>query len=172
MREKEESDKIGLKLNILKAKIMASNANTSWQIDAETVADIIFWGEGGVQNHCRWWCSHEIIRHLLLGRKVMANLDSILKSRDITLPTNVLLVKTMVFPIVMYGCESWTIKKAPKNWCSWTVVLGNTLESPLDCKEIQPVHPKGNQSWTFIGRIDAEAETPIFWPPMWRTDSF
>ena len=94
-----------------------------------------------------------------------ANLDSILKSRDITLPTNVLLVKTMVFPIVMYGCESWTIKKAPKNWCSWTVVLENTLESPLDCKEIQPVHPKGNQSWMFIGRTDAETETPILRPP-------
>ena len=72
----------------------------------------------------------------------------------------------MVFPVVMYGCESWTIKKAvPKNWCFWTVVLEKTLESPLDCKEIQPVHPKGNQSWIFIGRTDAEAETPIFWPP-------
>ena len=112
-------------------------------------------------------CSHEIKRRLLLGRKVMINLDSILKSRDITLSTKVHLVKTLVFPVVMYGCESWTIKKAEhwRNWCFWTVVLEKTLESPLDCKEIQPVHPKGNQSWIFIGRTDAEAETPILWPP-------
>ena len=102
---------------------------------------------------------------MLLGRKVMTNLDSILKSRDITLPTKVHLVKAMVFPGVMDGCESWTIKKSwmPKNWCFWTVVLEKTLESPLDCKEIQSVHPKGNQSWIFIGRTDVEAETPILW---------
>ena len=103
---------------------------------------------------------------IILWRKPMTHLDSILKSRDITLLTKVLLVKVMIFPVVMYGCESCTIKKAwvPKNWCFWTVVLGKTLESPLDCKEIQPVHPKGNQSWIFIGRTDAEAETPILWP--------
>ena len=97
----------------------------------------------------------------------MTNLDSILKSRDITLPTKVHLVKAMVFPVVMYGCESWIIKKAEvlKNWCFWTVVLEKTLESPLDCKQIQPVHPKGDQSWVFIGRTDAEAETLILWPP-------
>ena len=96
----------------------------------------------------------------------MTNLDSILKSRDITLPTKVHLVKAMVFPVVMYGCESWTVKKAehPKNWCFWTVVLEKTLESPLDCK-IQPVHPKGDQSQVFIGRTDVEAEIPILWPP-------
>ena len=93
----------------------------------------------------------------------MTNLDSILKSRDITLSTKVHLVKAMVFLVVMYGCESWTIKKA-ENWCFWTVVLERTLESPLDCKEIQPVHPKGNQSWIFIGRTDVAAETPILWP--------
>ena len=112
-------------------------------------------------------CSHEIKRRLLLGRQVMANLDSIFKSRDITWPTKVCLVKAMVFPVVMYGCESWTIKKswAPKNRCFWTVMLEKTLESPLDSKEIQPVHPKGNQSWIFIGRADAEAETTILWPP-------
>ena len=112
-------------------------------------------------------CSHEIKRHLLLGRKVMTNLDSILKSRDITLPTKVCLVKAMVLPVVMYGCESWDYKEswAPKNWCFWTVVLEKTLESALECKEIQPVHPKGNQSRIFIGRTDAEAETPILWPP-------
>jgi len=94
----------------------------------------------------------------------MTNLDSILKSRDITLPIKVCLVKAMVFPVVMYGCESWTIKKA-EHRCFWTVVLEKTLESPLDCKEIQPVHPKGNQSWIFIGRTDVEAEALIFWPP-------
>ena len=110
-------------------------------------------------------CSHEIKRCLLLGRKVMINLDSILKS-DITLPTKFCLVKATVFPVVMYGCESWTVKKAEHEridafelWC-W-----RRLESPLDCKEIQPVHPKGDQSWIFIGRTDDEAETPILWPP-------
>ena len=110
-------------------------------------------------------CNHEIKRCLLLGRKTMTNLDSILKSRHITLPTKVRLVKAMVFPVVMYGFESWTIKKAESQridafelWC-W-----RTLESPLD-KEIKPVHPKGSQSWIFIGRTDAEAETPILWPP-------
>ena len=87
----------------------------------------------------------------------MTNLDSILKSRDITLPIKVCLFKAMVFPVVMYGCERWTIKKI--------VVLEKTLESPLDCKEIQPVHPKESQSWVFTGRTDVEAETPIFWPP-------
>ena len=107
-------------------------------------------------------CSHEIKRHLLLGRKVMTNLDSILKSRDITLPTKVHLVKAMVSPVVMYGCESWTVKKAERQRIdAFEVVLEKTLESPLDCKEIQPVHPKGNQSWVFIGRTDAEAETPV-----------
>ena len=111
-------------------------------------------------------CSHEIKRCLLLGRKVMTNLDSIWKSRDVTLPTKVHLVKAMVFPVVMYGCESWTEESwVVKNWCFWTVVLEKTLESPLDCREIQPVHPKGDQSWVFIGRTDAEAETPILWPP-------
>ena len=110
-------------------------------------------------------CSHGIKRCLLLGRKVMTNLHSILKSRDITLPSKVCLVKAVVFPVVMYGCESWTISWALKNWCFWTVVLEKTLESPLDSKEIQPVHPKGDQSWVFIGRTDVEAETPILWPP-------
>ena len=111
-------------------------------------------------------CSHEIKRRLLLGRKVMTNLDSILKSRDITLPTKVHLVKSYGFSSshvwiweVDYK-ESW----APKNWCDWTVVLEKTSESPLDCKEIQAVHPKRDQSWVFIGRTDAEAETPILWP--------
>ena len=97
----------------------------------------------------------------------MTNPDSILKSRDITLPTKVHLIKAMVFPVVMCGCEYWTYKESwtPKNWCFWTVVLEKTLESPLDCKEIQPVHPEGDQSWVFIGRTDVEAETPILSPP-------
>ena len=102
----------------------------------------------------------------------MTNLDSLLKSRD-TLPTKIRLVKAMVFPVVMYGCESWDYKESwvPKNWCFWTVVLENTLESPLDSKEIQPVHPKGNQSWIVIGRTDVEAETQYFGHLMQRTDS-
>ena len=111
--------------------------------------------------------SHEIKRRLLPGRKVMTNLDSMHKSRDITLPTKVRLVKAMVFPVVMYGCESWTVEESwvPKNWCFWTVLLEKTLESPLDSKEIQPVNPNRNQSWIFIVRINAEAGAPIFWLP-------
>ena len=112
MKVKEESEKIGLKLNIQKMKIMASGPITSWQIDGETVetvSDFIFWGSKITADGD---CSHEIKRHLLLGRKVMTNLDSILKGRDIPLPTKVCLVKAMVFPVVMYGCESWTMKKA------------------------------------------------------------
>ena len=109
MKVKEESEKVGLKLNIQKTKIMASGPITSWKIDAETVSDFIF---GGSKITADGDCSHEIKRCWLLGRKVMTNLDSILKSRDITLPTKVCLVKAMVFPVVMYGCESWSIKKA------------------------------------------------------------
>ena len=129
----------------------------------QTVTDCIFLG---FKITADGDCSHEIKRRLLLGRKAMTNVDSILKSRDITLPTKVRLVKAMAFLVVMYGCASWTIKKAEcqrinafELWC-WK----KTLETPLDCKEIQPVHPKGNQSWVFIGRTDAEAETPILWP--------
>ena len=95
----------------------------------------------------------------------MTNLDSILKSRDITLPTKVHLVMALVFPVVMYGCESWTIKKAEHQRIDAFELLEKTLASPLDCKEIQPVHPKGDQSWVFIGRTDVEAETSILWPP-------
>ena len=109
MKVKVESEKAGLKLNIQKTKIMASGPITSWQTDVETVTDFIF---GGSKINVDGDCSHEIQRHLFLGRKVMTNLNSILKSRDITLPTKVHLVKAMVYPIVMYGCESWTVKKA------------------------------------------------------------
>ena len=150
MKVKEESKKVGLKLNIQKTKIMASGPITSWQIDGETVetvADFIFLGSKITADDD---CSHKIKRLLLLRRKTMTNLDSILSSRDITLPTKVRLVKAMVFPVVMYGCERWTIKKAEgqridafKLWC-WRKLL--TVESPLDCKEIQPVNPKGSQS--------------------------
>ena len=127
-------------------KIMASDHITSWQTDGETmetVTDFIFWGSKITADGD---CSHEIKIHLLLGRKAMTNLDSILKTRDITLPTKVHLVKAMVFQVVMYRCQSWTIKKTEHWRCFWTVVLEKTLESPLDCKEIKLVHPKGNQS--------------------------
>ena len=110
--------------------------------------------------------SHEIKRCLLLGRKAMTNLDSILNSRDITLSTKVHLVKAMVFPVVRYGCERWTIKKAEcRRIDAFELLCWRRLESPLDCKEIKPVYPKGDQSWVFIGRTDVEAETPILWPP-------
>ena len=167
MKAKEESKNVGLKLKIQKTKIMASSPITSWvQIDGETVetvADFIFLGSKITADVD---CSHEIKRRLLLGRKVMTYLDDILKSRDITLPTKVHLVKAYGFSsghIWMWGLdykENW----AQKNWCFWTVVLEKTLESPLDCKEIQPVNPKGDQSWVFIGKTDVEAETPILWP--------
>ena len=146
MKVKEESEKVGLKINIQKTKIMASDTNTSWQIDGMAkVSDVIL---GGSKITADGDCSHEIKRHLLLGRKVMTNLDSILKSRDITLQTKVRLVKAVVFPVVMYGCDSWTIKKAEhrriddfKLWCwrrllrvPWTARRSN--QSIL--KEISP----------------------------------
>ena len=112
MKVKEESEKVGLKLNIQKTKIMVSGPITSWQIDGETVETVTDFILGGSKITANGDCSHEIKRHLLLGRKVMTNLERILKSRDITLPTKVHLVKAMVFPVVMYGCESWTIQKA------------------------------------------------------------
>ena len=161
MKVKEESETVGLKLNIQKIKIMACGPITSWQVDGETVktvADFIFLGSKITADGD---CSHEIKRRLLLGRKVMTNLDSILKSRDMTLPTKVCLIKSMIFPVVRYRCESWTIKKAEHRRID-ALVLEKTLGSPLDCKKIQPVHPKGDQSGVFIGRSDAE--TPILWP--------
>ena len=151
-------------------RIMASGPITSSQIDGETMETVTNFISLGSKITADGDCSHEITSRLLLGRKTMTNLDSIWKSRDITLPTNVCLVKAIVFPVITssHVCmweldhkESWV----PKNWCFWIVVLDKTLESPLDCKEIQPVHPKGNQFWILIGRTDAEAETPILWPP-------
>ena len=149
-------------------KIMASGPITSWQIDGEvmeTVTDLIFLGSKITADG---ECSHEIKRHLLLGRKAMTNLDSILKNRDITLLTKVHIVRAMVFPVIVYGCESWTINKGEHqriDWCFQIVVLEKTLESPLDCKKTKPVNPKGNQAWIFIGRTDDEVKVPILWPP-------
>ena len=165
MRLKEESEKAGLKLNIQKKKIMASSPITSWQIEGErveAVTDFIFLGSKITVDGD---CSYEIKRYLLLGKKAMTNKDSILKIRDITLLTKVHIVKAMVFPVVMYRCESWTVKKvecqridAFKSWC-WRPV------SPLDCKEIKPVNPKGNQPSIFTVRTDTKAESPVLWPP-------
>ena len=166
MKVKEESEEVGLKLNIQKTKIMASGPITSWQIDGETVetvADFVFWGSKITADGD---CSHEIKRRLLLGRKVMTNLDSILKNRHYFANKGPSsqgcgFSSNHVWMWELDYKESW----APKNQCFWTVVLEKTLESPLDCKEIQPVHSKGDQSWVFIGGTDVEAETPIFWPP-------
>ena len=143
---------------------MASGPTTSWKIDGETVADFIFLGSKITANHD---CSHEIKRRLLLGRKVMTNIDSILKKQRHYFANNGPSSQGYGFSsghVWMWELdykESW----AQKNWCLWIVVLEKTLESPLDGKEIQPVHPKGNQSWIFFERTDAEAEAPIFWPP-------
>ena len=146
---------------------MASGPITSWEIDGETVetvADFIFLGSKITADGD---CTHEIKRCLLLEKKVMTNLDSILKSRDITLPKKCLSSQGYGFCIShvwmweLDSKESW----APKNWCFWTVVLEKTLESPLDCKEIQPVRSGGDQSWVFIGRTDVDAEIPMLWPP-------
>ena len=149
---------------------MASGLITSWELDGETVETVSGFILGGSKITTDGDCSHEIKRRLLLGRKVMSNLDSIFKSRDITLPTKVHLVKAMVFPVVTYGCESWTVKKAEhRRTDAFELWFWRRLLSPLDCKEIQPVHSEGDQSWVFIGRNDAEAETPVLWPPHVKT---
>ena len=148
MKVKEETENIGSKLNIQKTKIMAFGPITSWQTDGETmetVRDFMFWGSRITSDG---ECSHETKRHLLLGRKAMTNLDSILKSRDITLPTKVVIVKAMIFPVSHVWMWELDSKEnlALKNWCFWSVVLEKTLKSPLDYKEIQPVNPKKYQS--------------------------
>ena len=162
MKVKEESEKVGLKLNIQKTKIMASGPITSWQTGKQ--CQTLFWGAPKTTADVDY--SHEINRGLFLGKKVITNLDSILKSRRYF--TNKGLSSQG------YGFSSghiwmWELECeeiwVPKNWWFWTVVLEKTLESPLDCKEVQPVHSKGDQSWVFIGRTDAEAETPRLWPP-------
>ena len=147
MKVKEESEKVGLKLNIQKPKIMTSGPITSWEIDGETVETMSDFILGSSKITADGDCSHEIKICLLLGRKVMTYLDSIFKSRDITLPAKVCLVEAMIFPVVMYGCESWTVKKAEcRSIDAFELWLEKTLESPLDSKEIKSVNPKGNQS--------------------------
>ena len=166
MKVKEESEKVGLKLNIQKTRIMASGPITSWQIVGETMETVRDFILGGSKITADGDSSHEIKRCLLLGRKAMTNLDIILKSRDTILLTKGLSSQSYGFSsshVWMWDLdykESWV----PKNWCFWTVVLEKTLESPLDSKKIQPVHPNGDQSWVFIGRTDAETETLILWP--------
>ena len=146
MKVKEESEKFVLKLNIQKTKIMASGLITSWEMDGETVETATDFSFGGSKITADGDCSHEIKKHLLLGRKVMTNLDSILKSRNITLPTKFPLVKAMVFLVVMYGYVNWATKKAECQRIDAFELLEKTLVSPLDTKEIQPIHLKGSQS--------------------------
>ena len=157
---KEESEKVGLKLSIQKTKIMASGPITSWQIEGETVETVTDFILGGCKITEDGDCSHEIKRHLLLGRKAMTNLDSILKGRDVILPTKIHLVKAMVFPVVMYGCESWTIKKAEcqrndafELWC-WRRLLRVPWTARRSNQSII-------KSWVFFGRTDVKVETLI-----------
>ena len=169
MKVKEESEKVGLKLNIQKMKIMASSSITSWEIDGETVADY-FWGLQNADGDC----SHEIKRRLLLGRKVMTNLDSILKSRGITLPTKVHLVKAMVFPVVMYGCESWTVKKAEHRrtdafelWC-WR----RLLRVPWTARRSNQSILKVISPWCSLEGMMLKLKLQYFGHLMRRADSF
>ena len=166
MKVKEESEKVGLKLNIQKTNIRASGPITSWEIDGETVETVADFILGGSKITADGDCSHEIKRRLLLGRKVMTNLDSMLKSRHYFAnksPSSqgYSFSSDHVWMWQLDCEENWALK----NWCFRTVVLEKTLESPLEYKEIQPVHPKGDQSCVFIGRTDAEAATPVLWPP-------
>ena len=166
MKVKDESGKVCLKLNIQKTKIMASCPITSWQIDGETMEMVRDFILGGLHNHCRWWLqpwNYKMLapwkesygqprQHIKKQRHYFANKGPSSQSYGFS--------NSQVWMWALDYKESWV----PKNWCFWTVVLVKTLESPLDCKEIQPVHPKGNQSWIFIGKTD-EAEAPILWPP-------
>ena len=170
---KEESEKVGLKLNIQKTKIMASGPITSWQIDGETVETVTGFILGGFKITAGGNCSHEIKRCLLLGRKVMTNLESILKSRDITLPTKVCIVKAMVFPVVMYGCESWTIKKAEHRridvfelwwWRLLRVAWTARRSNQFILKEISPEYS--------LEGLMLKLKLQYFGQLMWRTDSF
>ena len=166
MKVKVESEKASLKLNIQKTKIMASCLITSWQIEGEKVETMTYFTFLDSKITTDGDYSHEIKRHMLLGRKSITNLDSILKSKDITLLTKVHLIKAMVFPVVMWlweldHKEGWV----QKIQCFQIVVLLKTVKSSLDCKEIKSVNPKGNEPWIFIGRTDAETEAPILGPP-------
>ena len=164
MKEKEKSEKAGLKLNIQKTKIMASSPITWWQIDGETMETLTYFLFLGLKITADGDCSHDVKRHLFLGRKAMVNLESILKSRDILCWQRLSsqsygFFSSRIWMWELDHKESW----APKNWCFWTVLLEKTLESPLDSREIKPINPKGNQPWIFIGRTVAEA--PILWLP-------
>ena len=166
MKVKEESEKVGLKLNIQKTKIMAPGPITSWEIDGETGETVTDFILGGSKVTADGDCSLEIKRRLFLGRSYDEPRQCIKKQRHYFVNKGPSsqgygFSSSHVWMWELDCKESWV----PKNWCFWTVVLEKTLESPLDCKEIKPVNPKGNQFWIFIGRIDTEAETPIFWPP-------
>ena len=166
MKVKEETGKAGLKFSIQKTKIMASGPITSWQIDGETMETVTDFIWGGSKITVVWDCSHEIKRHvfLFIGRKAITNLNSILKIRDIILPTKIHLVKANIFPVVMYGCKSWTIKKAEhQRFDAFELWYWKRLLIVPWTAETQPVNPKGNQSWIFIGKTDAETEAPILW---------
>jgi len=180
MKVKKEGEKAGLKFTIQKTKIMACSPITSWQIDGETMETVTDFTFLGSKISANGDCSHKIKRRLLLGRKAMTYLDSILKSRDISLPTKVHVVKAMVFPVVMYECESWTIKKAEYGRIdAFELVLEKILERPLDCKEIQPwTARRSNQS--ILKEINPEysleglmlkLKLQCFGHLMWRTDS-
>ena len=167
MKVIEESEKVGLKLNVQKTKTMASSPITSWQIDGETVetvADFIF---GGLQNHCRWWLQPWNYKTLTPWKESYDQPRQHIKKQSHFFANKspssqgYRFSSSHVWMWELGGEERW----APKNWCFWTVVLEKTLESHLDCKVIQPVHPIGDQSWVFIGRTAAEAETPKLWPP-------
>ena len=161
---KEKSKKAGLKFNIQKTKFMATNPTTSSQVNGEMKQWQIL-SASAPKLTASSDCNHGIKRYVLLGRKAMTNLDSILKNRDITLPTKVHIFKAMVFPVVMYRCERQTIKKSwvSKNGCFETVVMEKTLESPLDCKESKPVNSKGNQPWIFIESVAVKRKKKAEW---------
>ena len=166
MKMKEESEKVGLKLNIQKTKIMVSSPITSWQVNGETMEKVTDFILGGSKITADGDCSHEIKRHLLLGKKSYDQCRQNIKKQRHYFANKGPSSQSFGFSsshIWMWELdykESWV----PKNWCFWTVVLEKTLESSLDCKEVKLVHPKGNQSWIFIGRTNAKAEAPILWP--------
>ena len=164
MKVKGESEKVGLKLNIQKTKIMASSSIISWQVDGEKVTDFYF---GGLQNHCKWWWQPWNYKALAPWKKSYDQPRQHIKKQTHYFANKGPSSQGYGFSsghVWMWELdykESWALK----NWCFWTVMLEKTFESPLDCEEIRTVHPKGDQSWIFIGKTDVEAETPILWPP-------
>ena len=166
MKVKEKSEKVGLEFNIQKTKIMASGPVTSWEIDGETVESGTHFIFGGSKITADGDCSHEIKTFVPL-KKSYDQSRQLIKKQKHYFANKGLSSQSYVFPVVIYGCESWTIKKAERRRIDaiWTMVLEKTLESPLDCKEIQPVHYEGDQPWDFLGRNDAKAETLVLWAP-------